>query len=310
MPSDTSFHRAAARDEAALRRETAALLGRWAGTLQRGRLRSHLPRRAGLMRFAADMPFHLKPELFLQVSGSTTFTFPEQRIRVGPGELCLVPSGLPHRERGRDDVDGTPFCNLVFAYQEGEFRFHLARLGKGGKPFIAIASRAETGRPADAARLALLLEPLPDWGEEKGRDWEWAVRGALLAHLALLGAALRHAGTVPAVPTEPLRVAQVRRLVMQNLARPELSVGWIARTLQSSPDYLSRLFRSVTGIALASYLDTQRMAQARALLETSTENIAQVARACGYDDPGYFSRRFRKSQGVTPRAYRRAAGRR
>ena len=305
-PPELTFHRIA--DEDSLRLRTAKLLGRWGEALQQGKLRCHLPRRSGVMRFVPEMPFHMRPELFLQVTGETTFTFPEQKIRVGPGELCLVPSGLPHRERVR--ARRGPFCNLVFMYHEAGIGFHMARAKKEGYPSPAVPARIEMARQADLARLIALLEPLPEWGNEKGEEWEWTVRGALLAHLALLRTALLRTGKVSSTALEPLKVAQVRRLVMQNLSRPGLTVNWIARTLQSSPDYLSRLFRSATGTALAAYLDTQRMIQARTLLETSALNIAQVGRACGYDDPGYFSRRFRKSQGMTPRAYRRAAVRR
>jgi AraC-like DNA-binding protein len=46
------------------------------------------------------------------------------------------------------------------------------------------------------------------------------------------------------------------------------------------------------------------VAQAKLLLSTAAMNVSEVARSCGYADPGYFTRQFRKITGVTPSAYR------
>ncbi|HEY8966810.1 MAG TPA: helix-turn-helix domain-containing protein [Candidatus Methylacidiphilales bacterium] len=303
--SAAPFHRIGS--EAELRPRTAALLAAWGRALLRGRLRCHLPRRAGLMRLLPGMPFHLRAELFLQVSGSTTFTFPGETIRVGPGELCLVPPGLPHSEEARPGR-GLPFCNLVFMYQGG-VGFHLALADGGAKPYVAVPSRIPGLGEGEGDRLAAQLDAVPGWGEGS-EAWRLAVRGAFLAHLSSLRACLERPAPAPDAEAEPLKVAQVRRLVMQHLSRADLSVASIARMLQSSPDYLSRLFRSATGASLVSYLEAQRMVRAQGLLEKSDLNVAEVGRACGYDDPGYFARRFRRSQGVTPRAFRRTALRR
>ena len=301
------FH--AIRTEAELRRATAGLLKRWGAALLRGRLRCHFPRRAGLMRGERGMHFHMKPELFLQVSGSTTFTFPEEKVRVGPGELCLVPAGLPHSELGRAQSGAGPFCNLVFAYHREEVVFHLALANREGLPYIVLPSGIGLAGKGERAQLEALLAPLAGWAEKGGPNWG-AVRGSLLAHLSLLQEALER----PPVPAdrdaEPPKVAQARRVVMQSLSMADLSAGSVARTLHSSSDYLSRLFRTATGGTLSAYIDAQRMERARTLLETSALNVAEVGRACGYDDPGYFARRFRRSLGASPRAYRRTALRR
>src|SRR6202012_4902205 len=104
-------------DAAALRRFAAGVLERWIGALERDRLAVRLPRRRGLTRALPGMPFHLAPELFLQVAGRTDFRFPEERLRLEAGGLCVVPRGLPHGERAAAGKGG-PFANLVFAYRK------------------------------------------------------------------------------------------------------------------------------------------------------------------------------------------------
>ncbi|MNI98530.1 DNA-binding transcriptional regulator AraC [compost metagenome] len=41
------------------------------------------------------------------------------------------------------------------------------------------------------------------------------------------------------------------------------------------------------------------------LLEKPEQQVADIARRCGYDNPSYFNRRFMESEGMTPTDYRR-----
>jgi AraC-like DNA-binding protein len=48
-----------------------------------------------------------------------------------------------------------------------------------------------------------------------------------------------------------------------------------------------------------------RMDSARYLLTHQRQSVKQTAAALGFENPLYFSKQFRKSAGVSPRAYRR-----
>jgi AraC-like DNA-binding protein len=52
------------------------------------------------------------------------------------------------------------------------------------------------------------------------------------------------------------------------------------------------------------YLQRRRMAKAHRLLIQGTSSVKEVAAACGYDDPYYFSRMFRRQYDCTPRDVR------
>jgi transcriptional regulator GlxA family with amidase domain len=51
------------------------------------------------------------------------------------------------------------------------------------------------------------------------------------------------------------------------------------------------------------YLNRYRIRQARALLETTSLNVTEVAMACGFGDSTYFGKVFRQEVGVAPRAF-------
>ncbi|MDR1280577.1 MAG: AraC family transcriptional regulator [Opitutaceae bacterium] len=68
----------------------------------------------------------------------------------------------------------------------------------------------------------------------------------------------------------------------------------VAEFLRLHPNHVSRLFTQFGGHSFHRHLLGERMARARRLLENPAANVAEVARACGFADAGYFVRCYRK----------------
>lgn len=83
-----------------------------------------------------------------------------------------------------------------------------------------------------------------------------------------------------------------------------ISLNDIAEELEISTYYLSRLFKSKTGMNYIDYLTDIRLTYAKHLLIETNESIQNVCITSGYMDPNYFSRIFKKRVGVTPREYK------
>ena len=86
--------------------------------------------------------------------------------------------------------------------------------------------------------------------------------------------------------------------------RQKLTVDRIARKCGLSLSRFAHLFRDETGRTPQQFIEARRMELARNLLRYSNLSVAEVASACGYEDPFYFSSRFRGTLGKSPRAYR------
>jgi AraC-like DNA-binding protein len=82
------------------------------------------------------------------------------------------------------------------------------------------------------------------------------------------------------------------------------SLAAIARTVNLSPEHFHRLFREQFQTTPFEYLLRRRLSKAHRLLLEGKLSVKEVAAACGYDDPYYFSRLFRQRRGVTPRDVR------
>lgn len=76
-----------------------------------------------------------------------------------------------------------------------------------------------------------------------------------------------------------------------------------------SPSAFSRDFKVVFGLTFVDYLTNYRLTQAKRLLENPLMPVTDVAAAVGFDDPSYFTRVFRREEGLSPSEYRLAAQR-
>ncbi len=84
----------------------------------------------------------------------------------------------------------------------------------------------------------------------------------------------------------------------------DLSLKTQAKLLNVNPSYLSTLFKKETGITLTDYVNKKRVERAKHLLKNSSTQIQTVAQSCGMLDVNYFTKIFKKYEGVTPKEYR------
>lgn len=124
---------------------------------------------------------------------------------------------------------------------------------------------------------------------------------------------------------EQLQVVMIRKycLLVQNYARnsypalvqncmnaidfyynSDLSLSRLAKLCNVSESHLSAAFKKATGSTVTDYINRTRVHQALLLLNSSSLSVSEIAARCGFDDANYFSRVFRKLQGMSPREYR------
>ncbi len=84
----------------------------------------------------------------------------------------------------------------------------------------------------------------------------------------------------------------------------EISLEDVSRMVDISPYYFSKLFKQEVGSSFIEYLTKVRIRHAKKYLEQPANSIKQVCAMCGYSDPNYFSRIFKKYEGITPSEYR------
>lgn len=99
---------------------------------------------------------------------------------------------------------------------------------------------------------------------------------------------------------------KVIHLVSKKYMEPDLSVEMICDCLGKSRSYLSRMFKENTGMNLLDYLHTTRLTEAKKLLNETDLGISEIASKVGYYSGWTLARVFKRYEGITPTAYRKA----
>jgi len=244
------------------------------------------------------MHFHQGFELALQLLGISRWELLDGHVEVPAEAMLLIPRGVPHTERLGKGASCS--CNLNIYVSRDLITYH-------GFAFVSPGVRRMPGNgQARPQNLELIFDMLAEAvaGYERGGADSALVRGLLLAALSMLLEAVAEPDGDPAEGSR--LVSLCRQEVMRYLCNATLNVGWLAEHLGCNADYLSHLFRSQTGQRLNAFINEERVKLGRYLLQSSTLSIGEVASSCGYADPDYFSRVFRRAGGQSPGEFRAA----
>lgn len=86
--------------------------------------------------------------------------------------------------------------------------------------------------------------------------------------------------------------------------RDRLTVPALAAMCNMTTITFMRTFKRENGSTVLAYLNRYRIATAKQRLAEPSTSIKEIALSCGFDDISYFSRVFRKFEGVPPTVYR------
>jgi transcriptional regulator GlxA family with amidase domain len=109
----------------------------------------------------------------------------------------------------------------------------------------------------------------------------------------------------PELPSSAGSLEPTRRWALERLAEP-LDVAAMARHAGVSPRTFARRFRSETGTTPLQWLLSQRVLEARRLLEATDLPVDEVAWRVGFATAASLRDHFRRATATTPTAYRRS----
>ncbi|AIF67539.1 hypothetical protein GZ22_13460 [Terribacillus saccharophilus] len=95
---------------------------------------------------------------------------------------------------------------------------------------------------------------------------------------------------------------------VQSYYMEDVSLERLSKLFFLSKEHISRKFKQETGMTLSQYVTGCRMKQAKQWLEKTNKTMYDIARLLGYQDEVYFSKLFKKENGLTPTAYRTERG--
>lgn len=104
-------------------------------------------------------------------------------------------------------------------------------------------------------------------------------------------------------------VKRAREFVEKNFQNSDIDVDSFARSMNVSRSLLYLKSKSLLGMSPNNYILDYRITKARQMLARTDAVVSEVAFACGFSDPKYFCRCFKKATGQTPSEYGASATR-
>lgn len=106
-------------------------------------------------------------------------------------------------------------------------------------------------------------------------------------------------------------VERIRNEILKHYTETDFALDEAIRAMPFHYDYLRKLFKKEVGVTPLEYMTGMRMKKAEALLNAMRADeytITEIAEMCGFDEPLYFSRVFKKNFGCPPSNYARQKG--
>ncbi|OMF37222.1 DNA-binding response regulator [Paenibacillus sp. FSL H8-0548] len=168
----------------------------------------------------------------------------------------------------------------------------------GAMLFCAKLLREAPGRQADEAVLTIeeLVQKAPYVFAStlSLQDWrEWSYHSLLQLSQAIVQRQVR----------EKAKMSDIASFIEQHY-QSELSLQDIAKRFFVSREYVSRKFKQEYDVNITDYISSVRINKAKQLMVNPNLRIAKIAEMVGFHDEKYFSKVFKKQEGISPKAYR------
>lgn len=98
-------------------------------------------------------------------------------------------------------------------------------------------------------------------------------------------------------------IDKIKKYIRKNFNK-NLTLDDIAASVYLSPYYIARIFKQAQDMTIMDYVTKVRVEEAKKLLRNPRFQIEEIAEKLGYNDASYFSKVFRRNEGMSPSQFR------
>ncbi|MFT4414844.1 helix-turn-helix transcriptional regulator [Fredinandcohnia humi] len=130
-------------------------------------------------------------------------------------------------------------------------------------------------------------------------SWEWQKQVLFQQLLQELSSEANVSKSLPSLAVAEQAAAYLRRNYQKKIGYEELG-----KALRFHPNHIARCMINSLGCTPIEYVTRVRLDQAKLLLISKDWSIEKISESCGFSQMAYFSRIFKKQEGITPREFR------
>ncbi len=185
------------------------------------------------------------------------------------------------------------WCHFYGSNLNGIYNKYIER---GGRPVF---------RPVDMKPYQSILGGLYSTASSTSYTRDMQLYDKLTSLLSLIMEESWHPENQESISAQKRDMLEIKDYIDSHYTE-KITLESLASTFYISKHYLARCFKEQCGMTVVNYIQQVRITRAKHLLRFSEESVEVIADACGINDANYFSRVFRKVEGVSPAEYRRS----
>ena len=245
---------------------------------------------AGKVNEGVVTHYHNLFEIYYLSEGKCTYFIDNKAYNLVPGDLILIPSGVIHNTRYKDDNHSRILINCSQKYIPSSIRPIFPSI-------IYLYRNPEVND--EILKILRIIESEYNNPDKMTDEILTCYSHALFFLLA------RNKNTCKEIKSTLAFIQKAIEYLQENF-RNEISLNEVAKNLNISVEHLSRTFKKETGCGFNNYLTLLRLKESVTLLKQTNYSISEIATMCGFSDGNYFSSLFKKYHGISPKAYSKA----
>lgn len=241
----------------------------------------HISQRSDLVSFLC----------FIVLSGEGELSYEGQTYQLGEGDCVFIDCRKAYSHSTSDNLWSLQWCHFYAPSLPAVYEKYKER---GGRPVF---------HPGDLTPFTSLLTDLYNLASSSDYIRDMRINEKLGSLLTLLMEQSWHPESVT-VSRKRMELAAVKEYLDEHYTE-KIMLEELAEKFFINKFYLSKIFKETYGTTVNNYLISKRITRAKQLLRFTDMTVDEVGVAVGMGDANYFSRMFRKVEGISPREYRK-----
>ena len=246
-----------------------------------------------------DWHIHDEMEMVLLLTGTKTFYFEDETIRLNAGDIIFVNSNIPHKT---ETTVGSS-CVLL--------QFNMSSNNGDDPDYLWLenisnntdATHTVFEKSGDINSLLTdCIQKIRYEYNEKKKSYDYFIKSYIYEVAAILyrnGILTDYSAWQQRI----LPLSDVLKYIDEHY-NEHISLSQISAVLNCHSSYFCKFFKSILGVSFVEYLNLVRLNKAKKLMKKSQKNITEISYDVGFSSVSYFIKTFKKYNHCSPNKYR------
>lgn len=226
---------------------------------------------------------------FVVLSGSGELIYDDDKYELKTGDCVFIDCDKSYSHSTDKDLWQLQWCHFNGPEMKSIYDKYISR---GGKPVFE----------SSMAYSQILTELFEEASSDTHlRDMKI---NAILANLLIMLMEDAWNPETSAITEKQKQVIKVRTYIDENFSK-KITLDDLSSMFYIDKFYLCEQFKERYGITVNDYINSVRITEAKKLLRFTDKTTEEIATLIGVNGAAYFSRMFKKIEGVSPKEYRK-----